>query len=118
GSAAEKANVRELVEVPQHDDLRFHAAHGETSHGAVRLIRDRSEVGLNVRDRLVHADRFGWLNPKIRQSAGSRVVSHAITPAATERAGFVLGEEVNDDPGGTPLNPPAVCVFAPAVLQI
>jgi hypothetical protein len=56
--AAEEADVRELVEVLQGDRLGLHAAHGQAGHGAIGLIGERAEVGIDVGDQLVDENRL------------------------------------------------------------
>ena len=53
-AAAEQPDVRKLVEVLQRDDLGLHSAHREAGHGPIRLIRERAEVGVDVRNQFAH----------------------------------------------------------------
>ena len=54
GAAAEKADVRERVEIFQSDCFGFHATHRQTGHGAVGLIGEGAEIGIDVGDQLVY----------------------------------------------------------------
>ena len=60
----------------------LHSAHGQTGHGAMRLIGERAEVGVNIRDQFV--DENG-----LECSGGLPEGVH--TAAATSRAASVPG---------------------------
>ena len=71
--AAEEADVGKLVEVRHGDRLGLHSAHGEAGHGAMGLIGERAEVGIDVGDQFVDENRLEWsilkfLRPPIRMS--------------------------------------------------
>ena len=145
-AAAEDADVRELVEVGQRDRPGLHAAHGEAGHGAIRLIRQGAEVGINEGDQVVdqnpresaeveHASagtasarRSALVAPAgggICCAGGSRSATRAGSAGDVavghhddEGLGFALGDQVVHDQPGVALAAPAGFVLAAAVLQI
>jgi hypothetical protein len=42
----------------QRNRLCLHATHGKAGHGAMRLIGERTEIGVNVRDQLIDENRL------------------------------------------------------------
>ena len=52
-------NVSRLL---QGDRLGLHSAHGQTGHGAMGLIGERAEVGIDVRDQFVDENRLEWID--------------------------------------------------------
>src|SRR6185369_13960515 len=69
-AAAEQADVREQIEVLQRDVVGFCATHGEAGHCAVRLIGERAELGVDIRNQLVAKNSFKCgIGAKAGQSA-------------------------------------------------
>ena len=60
GSAAEETDVGKYIEMLKRNRLRLHSAHGEAGHGAMGLIGERAEIGVDVWDQLVDENRLEW----------------------------------------------------------
>ena len=50
GTAAEEPDVGERIEILQSDCPGFHASHRQAGHGAMGLIGERTEIGIDVGD--------------------------------------------------------------------
>ena len=99
-AATENADVRERVEVGQCDLLRLHSAHGKSSHRAMRLIRHRAIVGVNVGNQVVdeHIARNALKLKPPRSGAGRYL--------CTAAALFVASRRKTPASPGPPILPP------------
>ena len=130
-AAAENADVRESVEVGEGDGVGLHAAHGEASHGAMRLVRDGAEMCVDVRNEVINEDMLeggevegwasSWSSSVVGAAGAADTAGEGISAEFhddNEGTGFSFGEEVVHNPAGVALAAPAGFVFASAVLQI
>ncbi|MDT8303755.1 MAG: hypothetical protein RQ760_19895, partial [Sedimentisphaerales bacterium] len=60
--------MRKLIEILQGNRLGFHSAHGEAGHGAMGLIGERTEVGIDVGDQLVDENGLEGTNIKVSEA--------------------------------------------------
>jgi hypothetical protein len=116
--AAEETNVCKLVEVSHGDHLGFHSAHGEACHGAMGLIGERAEVGIDVGDQLVHENCLEWFDIKVSEAAELDFVGHAVGHHDEEGPDLALGDQVIHDQIGVALVTPGSFILTPAVLQV
>lgn len=138
-AAAEDADVGESVKVRESNCAGLHAAHGEASHGTMRLIGDGAEVSVDVGNEVVNEDvleggkvkvrtwAWSWIDSIVGPGCGEGVCGAAGGSGEgvsaefhddNEGRGFSFGEEVVHDPAGVTLASPAGFVFTRAVLQV
>ena len=117
-AAAEEADVGELVEVLQGDLPGLHSAHGQAGHGAMGLIGERAEVGIDVGDQLVDENRLEWPDVETCEAADPDVVGHAVGHHDEEGLRLAFGDQVVHDQIGVALVAPGGFILAPAVLQV
>jgi len=87
----------------QGDQLGFHAAHGEAGHGAMGLIGERAEVGIDVRNELLDENGFEGTNIETPETAEPDVVRHAVDHHDDEGPDLPFGNQVVHDQSGAAL---------------
>ena len=118
GAAAEETDVGEPIEIPQGNRLGFHSAHGQARHGAMRLVGERTEVGIDVGDQLVDENRLEGADVEVSEATEPDFVGHAVGHYDEERPDFPFGDQVVHDQVGMALVAPGGFILAPAVLQV
>ena len=83
-AAAEDADVGELVEIGQSDLPGLHAAHGQAGHGAIRLVGERAEIGVDEGNQIVDEHALERAEVEVRPPAGPAADTW---PPAGRRAG-------------------------------
>ena len=87
GAAAEEADVGECVEVREGDGMSDHAAHGEAGHGAMGLVGEGSESGVNVGDKVMDEDAIVGAGAEAAAKATATAAAAATAGPTAETAG-------------------------------
>ena len=103
----------------QSNHLGFHPSHGKTGHGPVVFIGKGIEIGIYVRDQLIHQNSLERLDIKISESAAELdLVCHAVCHHNDERFDLAVCDQIVHDQVGVSLGRPGGFIFTPSVLQV
>src|SRR6185437_9754899 len=89
--AAEEPNVRKNVQMFQRNIVSFRSAHRQSSHCAMRLIRDRAEFRIDVRNQFVHQH---LLKSRVVAQRGEPTVPETICAPAPAWSGGNRGSAI------------------------